>query len=123
MPKFCIYDGQIATVKHALTNGGKDDIRKALEELAKVQTDYAVVGISKEDIAGKLFEERLRSIPNDAEDLAKRITDDEIAEMAGDMENSYLENGYWIDISSLGNSIKARIEQELSDERDADRSD
>jgi hypothetical protein len=92
MPKFCIYNNQIATIKEALTNGGRKEITKALEELAEVQTYYAIAAISKADVAGKAFG------TSDKEDL---ISDDIMEEIASDMGDAYLENGYWVDLDCM----------------------
>jgi hypothetical protein len=92
MAKFCIYDNQIANIKEALTNGGKKEKQKALEELDEVQTYYAIAAISKADVAGKAFG------TSDKEDL---IPDDLMEEIASDMGDAYLDNGYWIDLDCM----------------------
>jgi len=92
MAKFCIYDNQIAAIEEALRNGGKREISQALDALVEVRKYYAIAGISKEDVAGKAF---------DNCDEIDLIDDNLMEEIATDMGNTYLENGYWIDLQCM----------------------
>jgi hypothetical protein len=106
MAKYCIYDDQIGIILHALEAipDKSTDKKKALDEITRIKRYYAIAGMSKEDISGKLF--------NGNMDNADLITDQEIEDLAGDMENTYLESEYWLSIAILGENIKERIVDE-----------
>jgi hypothetical protein len=105
MAKFCIYDNQIAVIEEALRNGGKKEIAAALDVLIVVRDLYAIAGISKEDVAAKAFDDC---------DKIDLITDDDMEEIASDMGNAYIENGYWIDLQCMIDdkeiALKCRME-------------
>ena len=105
MAKFCIYDHQIALVEEALRNGGKKEIAAALDTLILVRDLYAIAGISKEDVAEQAFSDC---------DKIDLITDDDMEEIASDMGDAYIENGFWIDLQCMIDdkeiAIKCRME-------------
>lgn len=105
MAKFCIYDHQIAIVEEALRNGGKKEIAAALDALILVRDCHAIAGIHKEDVAGLAFDDC------DKTDL---IDDNLMEEIASDMGNAYIENGFWIDLQCMIDdkeiAIKCRME-------------
>ena len=105
MAKFCIYDNQIAVIETALRNGGKIEIIRALEAIASVREYYAIAGISKADVAGKAFDDC---------DKIDLIDDNLMEEIAVDMGDTYLENGYWIDLQCMIDdkeiALKCRME-------------
>ena len=71
-----------------------------MEGIKRTREYYAIVGISKADVAGKLLGDSSKG---------SLITNDDMSDLTDMMQDAYLDNGYWIDLDILGEDIKARI--------------
>ena len=112
MAKFCIYEDDIQAIERALglIYGKPTEKIRALQAIEKARTYYAVAGISKADVAGKLFEDV---------DKAEFITDDDMDDLIRMMENNYLDQLYWSQIDILGEDIKRNVEERIEADREA----
>lgn len=105
MSIFCIYGEQLTTIEQALNLLPDNRVEKtrAMAEIGAIKAHFAITGISKADVALKLFDD-------DSKD--ELITDYEMVELADDMADDYLNQLYWSQIGILGERIKSRIEGE-----------
>ena len=105
MTKFCIYEEDLKAIERALglIYGEPTEKVRALAAVKKAWGYYAVVGISKADVAGHLLKDC---------DKADLITDNDMSDLTDMMQDAYLNSGYWEDLAILGEDIKNRLMDE-----------
>jgi hypothetical protein len=102
MTKFCIYEDDLKAIEKALglLYGNSTEKVRALEGVKRTREYYAIVGISKADVAGKLLGDSRKG---------SLITNDDMSDLADMMQDAYLSSGFWEDLDILGEDIKNRI--------------
>ena len=111
MAKFRICEDDLKAIERALglIYGEPREKVRALEAVKEARENYTIAGISKADVALKLFEDVKK---------AEFITDDDMDDLTRMMENDYLEQLYWSQVDILGEDIKRNVEERIEDDRE-----
>jgi len=112
MPKFCIYEDGLKAIERALglIYGDPTEKVRALEAVKEARELYAIAGISKADVALKLFED---------DSKADYITEDDMTDLTDMMQNDYLDQLYWSQVDILGEDIKRNVAERIDAEKEA----
>ena len=68
---------------------------------------FPAVFVSRDDIIGALNDGDLEDVDEELEKKIRGLTDDQMIEIASDLQDAYVEGHYWIDLECICENIES----------------
>lgn len=68
---------------------------------------FPAVFVSRDDIIGALNDGDLEDVDEDLEKKIRGLTDEQMIEIASDLQDAYVEGSYWIDLECICENIES----------------
>jgi len=90
-----IEDGKIVKVIR------ESDMLSGLRSMDTEPGLFPAVFVSRDDIIGALNDGDLEDVDEDLEKKIRGLTDEQMIEIASDLQDAYVEGSYWIDLECI----------------------